>query len=100
MWKRVSDGGKFYLIFKVEDEDENSGNVEMVGVKLMNINKDYICKSKQYDQYYEDYSKASQEIHLKKQALDAFRETVQVFEEQFKLYELFHSEAQPHEIKR
>ncbi|CAM1320694.1 PIK3R3 (predicted) [Pycnogonum litorale] len=84
---------------QAEDDDENDDNVEIVGVKLMNINKDYLYKSKQYDQYYEDYSKTSQEIHLKKQALDAFKETVAVFEEQFNLHESFQEEAQPHEVK-
>ena len=54
--------------------------------------------SRLYDQYYEDYTRCSQEIVLKKQALDAFGEAVAMFEEQMKLHEKFQREAHRHEI--
>ena len=39
-------------------------------------------------------------MNLKRQALDAFKETVAMFEEQIKIQEKYKNEAQPHEIKR
>lgn len=83
-----------------EDEDEGStSDVELVGQKLMNINREYLQKTKLYDQFYEDYSKTLQDIQLKKQALDAFRETVLVFEEQMEVLEQSRKDAAPCEIK-
>lgn len=62
------------------------------------VNAEYQAKSRQYDQYYEEYSRCSQEIQLKKQALDAFGEAVAMFEEQIRLHEKFQREAHRHEI--
>lgn len=57
-------------------------------------------KTKLYDNYSEDFVLSSKEIQLKRQALDAFKETVAMFEDQMRLQERFQKEAQPHEIKR
>ena len=62
------------------------------------VNRDYLSRSRLYDQYYEDYSRCSLEIQLKKQAMDAFAEAVLMFEEQIKLHEKFQREAHRHEI--
>lgn len=83
-----------------DDDEEANVDIDKVCQKLMTLNKDYLAKSKQYDQYYEEYSKASQDITMKKQALDAFTETLVFFEEQIQLQEKFHKEAEPHEVKR
>ena len=66
--------------------------------RLMEVHKEYLSRSRLYDQYYEDYTRCSQEIVLKKQALDAFGEAVAMFEEQMKLHEKFQREAHRHEI--
>lgn len=57
-------------------------------------------KTKLYDDYSEDFVQTSREIQTKRQALDAFKETVAMFEEQIRMQEKYQSEAQPHEIKR
>lgn len=66
--------------------------------RLDDINNEYLARSRLYDQYHEDYSRCSQEIQLKKQALDAFDEAVTMFEEQIRLHEKFQREAHRHEI--
>nr|XP_042900263.1 phosphatidylinositol 3-kinase regulatory subunit gamma isoform X2 [Parasteatoda tepidariorum] len=68
------------------DEDE-SIDVENVGEKLMKINREYQQKIKQFDQFYEDHGKISQEVSLKKQAQEAFKSTLEVFEEQINMLE-------------
>lgn len=59
--------------------------MEKVCEKLMKINQEYLQKFKLYDQYYENFNKTVQEVHLKKQAQDAFDATLAVFEEQIHL---------------
>ncbi len=41
-----------------------------------------------------------QEIQLKNQALDAFKETVKVFEDQIELHNNFQKQAASHEVQR
>lgn len=82
-----------------EDEEESNADLETNCDKLMNINHEYLMKTKQFDQYYEDYSKSLQQINIIKQALYAFKETVTVYEDQIKLHEKFQKEAQPHEVR-
>ena len=85
---------------QADDEEEGSANLENVCQKLMNVNKEYLGKSKQFDQYHEDFSKTLQDMNMKRQALDAFTETLAFFEEQIQLQEKFYKEADPHEIKK
>ncbi|XP_029649998.1 phosphatidylinositol 3-kinase regulatory subunit alpha isoform X1 [Octopus sinensis] len=68
--------------------------------KLLKINKEYQEKANSFDRLYENHSKTSQELQLKSQALDAFRETLSVFEEQIKLHERHHKDAQAHEAQK
>ncbi|XP_023227085.1 phosphatidylinositol 3-kinase regulatory subunit alpha-like [Centruroides sculpturatus] len=84
---------------QAEDEEESTADVEIVGQKLMDINREYLQMTKQYDQFYEDFNKTLQEIQLKRQALDAFNETVRLFEGQIELHLQFQKDALPHEIK-
>lgn len=86
----------FFL--QAEEVEAGNGDVEKVKQRLDDINRDYLGRSRLYDQYYEDYSRCSQEIQLKKQAMDAFAEAVLMFEEQIKLHEKFQREAHRHEI--
>ena len=78
--------------------EAGNGDIEKMKLRLEEVNNEYLKKSKLYDGYYEDYSRCSQEIQLKKQALSAFGEAVAMFEEQIKLHEKFHREAHRHEI--
>lgn len=78
--------------------EAGNGDIEKMKQRLDEVNRDYLSRSKLYDQYYEDFSRCSQEIQLKKQALDAFGEAVNMFEEQIRLHEKFQREAHRHEI--
>ena len=55
-------------------------------------------RSHVYDQCYERYSRCTQEIQLKKQAMDAFAEAIAMFDEQIKLHEKYQRDAHRHEI--
>lgn len=68
--------------------------------KLQRINSEYLSKMHEYDTHYEDHSKLSQELQLKHQALDAFKETVAVFEEQMDLHRKHHRDVSGHEIQK
>ena len=68
------------------DADLGQGGVndfEVVKGRLKEINRSYHEKSRNYDTFYEQYQRAAQEILLKRQALDAFNEAIQMFEEFF-----------------
>ena len=72
--------------------------MEKIKQRLENVKREYLNRSRLYDQYYEEYSRCSQEIQLKKQALNAFDEAILMFEEQIKLHEKLQREAHRHEI--
>ncbi|XP_076318839.1 phosphatidylinositol 3-kinase regulatory subunit alpha-like isoform X2 [Tachypleus tridentatus] len=83
---------------QIEVEEESKNDLKMVVKKLMEINQEYLQKTKQYDQFYEEYSKTLQDIDLHKQALDAFHETVAILEEQIELHTEYQNEATQHEL--
>lgn len=85
--------------FQQDEEIASSCDMEKVAARLVELDKEYLAKTKTYDDYSEEFVLTSKEISLKRQALDAFTETVGMFEEQIKLQEKFQKEAQPHEIK-
>ena len=85
-------------VVQAEEVEAGNGDVEKVTQRLKDVNEEYLKRSRIYDKYYEEYSRCSQEIQLKKQAMDAFAEAVLMFEEQIKLHEKFQREAHRHEI--
>jgi len=90
-----------YPVSRLQQDDEISSmtDVSNVAQKLVEIHKEYMAKTRLYDEYSEDCFRSSQEIQLKHQALDAFREAVAMFEDQIRIQEKYQREAQPHEIK-
>lgn len=88
------------MYYSQEEEISSSSDTGKVVQRLVELDKEYEMKTKQYDDYSEDFVLTSKEIQMKRQALDAFTETVGMFEEQIKLQERFQKEAQPHEVKR
>ncbi len=78
--------------------EAGNGDVEKMRQRLEDVHHEYLARSRLYDQYHDDYSRCSQEIQLKKQALDAFDEAVVMFEDQLRLHEKFQREAHRHEI--
>ncbi|KAG8281009.1 Phosphatidylinositol 3-kinase regulatory subunit gamma [Homalodisca vitripennis] len=90
-----------YPVSRFQQEEEISGSTDTAKVvqRLMELDNEYEMKTKLYDDYSEDFVLTSKEIQMKRQALDAFGETVAMFEDQIRLQEKFQKEAQPHEIK-
>lgn len=77
----------------------NLSDVELVRNKLISIDLEYQKKTRQYDQFYENFYKALQEIQTRQQALDVFIETLAVFQEQLDYHKVFQQDALPHEVK-
>lgn len=97
------------LIFPVsrfqQDVDSELGqgginDFEVVKSRLIEINRSYHEKSRQYDSHYEAYQRAAQEILQKRQGLDAFNEAILMFDEQRTLHRVYQSSAFPHEKPR
>lgn len=89
-----------YPVLRVqEDEILNSSDVNYVIQRYLELTIECNMKTKQYDEFSEDFVRISKEIQSKIQALDSFTEIVTLFEEQIRLQENFKKEAQPHEVK-
>lgn len=65
--------------------------------KYKDLHKKYVFKTKDYDERFSNYARLREEVNLKRQALDAFKETVKVCADHLKLQEKMQIEAQPHE---
>ena len=75
----------------------HEADLEKVQQKLKEIHRNYLEKSKRYDEKYENYQSAAEDILLKRQALDAFHETVVMFDDQILLHQEQSENAFPHE---
>ncbi|XP_073500146.1 phosphatidylinositol 3-kinase regulatory subunit gamma isoform X1 [Phyllobates terribilis] len=67
-------------------------NIDAVGEKLQEYHGQFQEKSKEYDGLYEEYTKTSQEIQMKRTAIEAFHETIKIFEEQCHSQERYNRE--------
>ncbi|CAH0394038.1 unnamed protein product [Bemisia tabaci] len=85
--------------FQQDEEIACSMDVENVALKLVDIDKELLIKTKMFDNLSDAFMITNKEIQLKHQALEAFAETVAMFREQVKLQEMLQKEAQPHEVK-
>uniref|UniRef100_A0A3B3DLY7 Phosphatidylinositol 3-kinase regulatory subunit gamma n=1 Tax=Oryzias melastigma TaxID=30732 RepID=A0A3B3DLY7_ORYME len=91
-----------------QDQLVKEDNIDAVGKKLQEYHNQYQDKSKEYDRLYEEYTKTSQEIQMKRTAIEAFNETIKIFEEQCHTQERyskdyierFHREGNDKEIER
>lgn len=90
-----------YPVSKYNQEEDipNNADTDKLIQKLVDIHKEYIAKNKMFEDVSEDYNRTLYEVNLKKEALKAFTEAVQMFNDQIKLQDKFNKEAQPHEIK-
>lgn len=61
------------------------------------IHQEFVLKTRDYDDRSDKYMRLREEVKFKRQALDAFKETVKVCEEHLKLQEKMQTEALPHE---
>lgn len=80
-----------------ENEIGENLNDETLESRYRDIHKEFLLKTRDYDDRSEKYSRLREEVKSKRQALDAFRETVKVCEEHLRLQEKMQTEAQPHE---
>ncbi|GFN87133.1 phosphatidylinositol 3-kinase regulatory subunit alpha [Plakobranchus ocellatus] len=67
---------------------------------LVKINRMYLEKRAAYDVLYDQHSRISQEMQLKHQALDAFKETLLVFQEQIDLTRRSMQDAAQHDMPK
>ncbi|KAK3607153.1 hypothetical protein CHS0354_005281 [Potamilus streckersoni] len=77
-----------------------SDDIQLEKKRLCSINAEFLQKEKEYDHLYEEHTHTQLDLQLKHQALDAFKETITVFNEQLKLHQSFHGEASHNEIAR
>ncbi|XP_064189705.1 phosphoinositide-3-kinase, regulatory subunit 3b (gamma) [Anguilla rostrata] len=75
-----------------QDQLVKEDNIDAVGKKLQEYHNQYQDKSKEYDRLYEEYTKTSQEIQMKRTAIEAFNETIKIFEEQCHTQERYSKE--------
>ncbi|CAL8267788.1 unnamed protein product [Arctogadus glacialis] len=75
-----------------QDQLVKEDNIDAVGKKLQEYHNQYQEKSKEYDRLYEEYTKTSQEIQMKRTAIEAFSETIKIFEEQCHTQERYSKE--------
>ncbi|XP_047019016.1 phosphatidylinositol 3-kinase regulatory subunit gamma [Helicoverpa zea] len=87
-----------YPLSRKRDNDggENMSN-DTLETKFKEIHKKYVLKTKDFEVRSYKYTRLREEVNMKKQALDAFTETVKICEEHLKLQEKMQAEAQPHE---
>ncbi|XP_048874773.1 phosphatidylinositol 3-kinase regulatory subunit alpha isoform X1 [Brienomyrus brachyistius] len=75
-----------------QDQVVKEDNIEAVGKKLHEYHLQYQEKNKEYDRLYEEYTRTSQEIQMKRTAIEAFNETIKIFEEQCQTQERYSKE--------
>ncbi|KOB64500.1 Phosphatidylinositol 3-kinase 60 [Operophtera brumata] len=89
------------LLYPLSRLQENEGGENIsddsLETKYKDIHKKYVFKTRDYDVRFYKYTRLREEVNLKRQALDAFKETVQVCVDHLKLQEKMQTEAQPHE---
>ncbi|CAB3223282.1 unnamed protein product [Arctia plantaginis] len=89
------------LMYPLSRHQENEGGEsmsdEILETKFKEIHKKYVLKTTDFEDRSYKYTRLREEVHMRKQALDAFRETVKICEEHLKLQEKMQEEAQPHE---
>ena len=62
-------------------------NVEALEKRLQDLNREYLVKSRDFDEMFEEHGRYSSELQIKRQALEAFNEAIAMFTEQMKVAE-------------
>jgi len=89
-----------FCLFLQDEEMNTLTDVDKLLTRLKEVQNELIDKSKTFEEYNEDLRKASMQMNIKRQSLDAFEEAVKMFKDQMKAHEKFQKDAQPHEINR
>lgn len=89
------------LVYPLSRLQENDGgepiNDEILEIRYKDFHKEFVLKTRDYDELSDKFKRLREEAKFKRQALDAFIETVKVCEDHLKLQEKMQLEAQPHE---
>ncbi|CAJ0965464.1 unnamed protein product [Ranitomeya imitator] len=72
-----------------QDQIVKEDSVEAVGEQLKIYSQQYRDKSREFDSLYEEYTRTTQELQMKRTAIEAFKETIKIFEEQCQTQEAF-----------
>lgn len=83
--------------FNVPECEVETNDLDKVAAKLMETDKEFWQKTKQYDQFNEDYNRTLQDIQSQRQAVESFSVCISVLEEHIKLNTNFQNEALVHE---
>lgn len=83
-----------------DEEIPKNANIDEVWERFVDLYKQLMLKAKTYDDLNAEYVASGTETQMKRCALDAFKETINMFHDQIKLQEKMKNEAQPHEVKR
>uniref|UniRef100_A0A6Q2XSR5 Phosphatidylinositol 3-kinase regulatory subunit alpha n=1 Tax=Esox lucius TaxID=8010 RepID=A0A6Q2XSR5_ESOLU len=75
-----------------QDQVVKEDNIEAVGKRLHEYHLQFQEKNREYDRLYEEYTRTSQEIQMKRTAIEAFNETIKIFEEQCQTQERYSKE--------
>lgn len=67
-------------------EGEPTEDVSEEVKKLLEVNHQYLERHARYEQLYTQHNRTTLDMQLKHQALDAFKETLQVFQEQLEIH--------------
>ena len=90
-----------YPVSRLEEvEAEAPGgvvDVENVALRLKEINKNYLDKSRSYDQLYDEYQRTAQHILQKRQAVEAYAALLKLFNEQIDSHVKSQDKVFPHE---
>ncbi|XP_027875382.1 phosphatidylinositol 3-kinase regulatory subunit gamma-like isoform X1 [Xiphophorus couchianus] len=78
---------RFQQVSEVKED-----SVDVAGRKLKEVHNQYQEKSKEFDRLYEAFTKTSQEIQMKRTAIEAFNEAMLIFEEQCREQERYGEE--------
>ncbi|KAE8632026.1 hypothetical protein XENTR_v10001398 [Xenopus tropicalis] len=65
-----------------QDQIVKEDSVEAVVEQLKVYNKQFRDKTVEFDTLYEEYTRTTQELQMKRTAIEAFKETIKIFEEQ------------------
>lgn len=81
-------------------DNEHTEDVSEEIKNLIEVNRQYLERRAQYDRLYSQHTRTATEMQLKHQALDAFKETLLVFQDQMELHRRSHAEASQHEVQK
>lgn len=83
--------------FKEVDETANASDVNNLVQRFVDIHKDYVEKTREFDEIVKVFKRTENERNLKRHAHEAFKEAILMFEHQLALQEQYKQHAEPHE---